>query len=868
MKSNISLSKPCYFDKILLNTLFIMKPLTICGRVLNMMLIRKVTRGVLEPVRDWSFFDRLFAFFSHGGERLKNGFNLVLFQWGLLLMIVGFLLGRAMILSELTPFILPFVAAIYILKREKTHIAAMAVFAGAMSSVIETGWFVITALLIYFIYQRIVKAFTSDLAKVLPFTVFFASLSARMILTYFSEGTVTSYAWMMAGVEAGLSFILTMIFLQSVPLITARRIQQPLKNEEIVSVIILLASVMTGTIGWMVYELTVEHILARYLVLVFALVAGAAIGSTVGVVTGLILSLASVASLYQMSLLAFAGLLGGLLKEGKKVGVSIGLLIGTLLIGLYGEGAGHLWITVAETMVAIAIFLFTPRTWISKLARFIPGTVEHSKEQQQYLRKIRDVTAGRVEQFSKLFHTLSNSFSATAEQLDPEEADREVDYFLSNVTEKTCQACFKKERCWVKNFNKTYDSMYTLMTEIEKNGEMKNQIFISEWKKYCVKHEKVIQTIESELGQWQANKKLKKQVLESRRLVADQLLGVSRVMNDFAKEIQREKEAHYLQEEQLLDALRGAGLEVGHIDIFRLEEGNIEIEMSIANDKGHGQSEKIIAPMLSDILGETVIVNNEEIGFYPNGYSHISFGSAKRYVVDVGLACVAKGGAFISGDSYSTIELGSGKYAIAISDGMGNGERAHLESNETLQLLQKILQSGIEETVAIKSVNSVLSLRSTDEIFSTLDLAMIDLQDAQAKFLKIGSIPSFIKRGNRVTKIEASNLPIGIIQEFDVDVVSEQMKAGDLLIMMSDGIFDAPKHVENKEVWMKRIIAEIGTDDPQEAADVILERVIRNGHGHIDDDMTVIVAKVNRNMPKWAAIPMYSPKKINKKKAQ
>ena len=130
---------------------------------------------------------------------------------------------------------------------------------------------------------------------------------------------------------------------------------------------------------------------------------------------------------------------------------------------------------------------------------------------------------------------------------------------------------------------------------------------------------------------------------------------------------------------------------------------------------------------------------------------------------------------------------------MAISDGMGNGERAHQESNETLRLLQKILQSGIEEKVAIKSVNSVLSLRTTDEIFSTLDLAMIDLQDASVRFLKIGSTPSFIKRGDKVIKIESSNLPMGMIQEFDVDVVSEQMKAGDLLIMMSDGIFEGPE---------------------------------------------------------------------------
>ena len=32
------------------------------------------------------------------------------------------------------------------------------------------------------------------------------------------------------------------------------------------------------------------------------------------------------------------------------------------------------------------------------------------------------------------------------------------------------------------------------------------------------------------------------------------------------------------------------------------------------------------------------------------------------------------------------MELGRGKYALAISDGMGNGERAHEESMETLRL--------------------------------------------------------------------------------------------------------------------------------------------------------------------------------------
>jgi len=147
-------------------------------------------------------------------------------------------------------------------------------------------------------------------------------------------------------------------------------------------------------------------------------------------------------------------------------------------------------------------------------------------------------------------------------------------------------------------------------------------------------------------------------------------------------------------------------------------------------------------------------------------------------------------------------------------------------------------------------------LRTTDEIFSTLDLVMIDLQNAAARFLKIGSIPSFIKRGGKIIKVQASNLPMGILKEFEVDVVGEQLKAGDLLIMMSDGVFEGPKHVENYDLWMKRKINELQTDEPQAIADLIMEEVIRSRGGSIEDDMTVVVAKIDHNIPKWASIPM------------
>lgn len=821
--------------------------------------MERVEQNVMEPVGNVNLEETKLEV-TRRFKRFLFKLELALQQKGMMLFLIGFLLGRALILSHLTPFALPFFASVFMIRRDRAPIVFIGLLSGALTLSIGNLVYTFAVISLFLIAFRLSRQFRKEELNALPFFVFFTTITVKLAFTYVNQQqTLSLYDGLMALIEAGLTFILTLIFMQSIPLLSIHKRKTSLKTEEIVSLIILLASILTGTIGWKLYGLSVEHIFSRYLVLLFAYVAGATVGSTVGVVTGLIFSLANVSSFYQMSLLAFGGLLGGLLKEGKKFGAAAGMLVATLLIGMYGEENVSLIPTLYETLAAIMLLFLTPRNLTERVAKHIPGTPEHSHHQQQYLKKIRDVTANRVEQFSSVFQALSKSFAQSGRLHEETSEERELDYFLGNVTEKTCQTCFKKEQCWTKNFHKTYELMREATMDLEE-GTLSGSV-AREMEKHCVRAKRVQEVIQQELTHLQANQKLKQQVQESRKLVADQLLGVSKVMDDFAKEIQKERENHHNQEEQIHEALQSFGLEVEKIDIYSLQKGNVDIDMVFPYAGGHGECEKLVAPMLSDILGETILVQNEEYTGFPGGYCYATFRSAKAFVVETGVAFAAKGGGLVSGDCYSTIDLGVGKYAVAISDGMGNGVRAHHESNETLNLLQKILQSGIDEKVAIKSINSVLSLRTTDEIFSTLDLSIIDLQNATAKFLKIGSSPSFIKRGNKIIKIEAGNLPMGILREVDVDIVSEQLKAGDLLIMMSDGVFEGAKHVENHDLWMKRKIGEIETNDPQEVADLIMEKVIRAGGGGIEDDMTVVVTRIEHNMPKWAAIPVTKLKK-------
>jgi stage II sporulation protein E len=772
-------------------------------------------------------------------------------RWSFLLVLMGFLLGRAMILEQLSPFALAFFAVSYFLRKDLLPWIGVALFTGSMLSMNPHSGYLVTEMIVFLLLQKALEKYERSDLSLAPLLV----LSSTFLVQLFANMVQTDLTWfsvMMTSVEAVLSLILTLIFIQAIPVFTMTRKNYHLKHEEIICLMILLASVMTGTVSWFVGPLTVEHVLSRFLILLFALVGGAPLGASVGVITGLILSLANVDAIYQMSLLAFSGMLAGLLKEGNRLTVAFGMLLGSSILAIYmGSGADAIHSTW-ESLAAIALFLITPRGLIQTLAKYVPGTQENLKSQQDYAKRVRDVTAGRVQQFSEVFRQLSRSFKQLTVDNQAHHKEEEVGHFMNEVAHRTCETCWKKSQCWDGRFYQTYTFMTDMMTEIELNETITKKHIPQEWKKHCVRTDQVLEVMKQQYSLYKNDMHWKKQILDSRQLVADQLSGVSQVMEDLAKEIRREGQELFLQEEQIRSALEELGLSIHSIEIISLDEGNVEIEIIHPFTKGYDECRKIIAPLLSEILGENIAVKNEQRLDKGEGYSTVSFGSAKEYEVETGVAGAAKGGDLLSGDSFSTVELGNGKFAVALSDGMGNGERARAESSTALTILQQLLQSGMNEKLAIKSLNSVLMLRSSDEMYATVDMALIDLYSANTTFMKIGSTPSFIKRGSEVISISANNLPVGILSEIDVDLVSVPLQSGDILIMMTDGIYDAPGHAVNKEMWMKRMIHEIDTSSPQDFAECLLERIFRHHHGEIQDDMTVVVARVEKHHPEWA----------------
>ncbi|MBO2945957.1 stage II sporulation protein E [Paenibacillus sp. F411] len=775
-------------------------------------------------------------------------------KWMILLSFMGFLLGRATILDELSPFAAAFFAVIVFVRRDYLLPVGAAVMAGSLFAPYPNMLIIPAEMIIFYLILRGLESYERAELSYAPMMVFVSTFVVNLFATLVGP-SMTWYSMMMLTLDAVLSFVLTLVFIQAIPVLTFRKKNYMLKNEEILCLIILLASVMTGAVGWAVHGLSAEHVLSRYLILLFALVGGAPLGASVGVVTGLILSLADISAFAQMSLLAFAGMLAGMLREGKKAGVSLGMLLGATILSIYFNKPEQVLLSTWETCAAIGLFLITPKSFFQMIGKYVPGTQDHTRSQHEYAKRVRDLTAERVTQFSQVFRQLSQSFGqATQSMHPPGKQAEELNHFMDAAAQGTCAACFKQSHCWDAKFYQTYKYMSDIMTSIENKPDLKAEELPPELGKFCTKREEVLEVLKQQYHLYQNDMQWKRQIFDSRHLVAEQLSGVSQVMEDLAREIKRESQTMHIQEEQIREALLQLGLSVQGIDIISLDSGHVEIEIIHAYTKGYDECRKIIAPMLSDIIGEHIAVVGEVLTHPKDGLATVRFKSAKTFEITTGVAAAAKGGDLLSGDSFSTVELGNGTFAVALSDGMGNGERARLESSSALNILEQLLQSGMDERLAIKSVNSILMLRSPEEIYATVDMALIDQYSAQTTFMKIGSTPSFIKRGKEVIPVTASNLPIGIIQDIEVDFVSLQLQAGDVLIMMTDGIYDAPGYAVNKEIWMKRIIQEVDSSDPQEIADMLLEKVIRYQQNHIHDDMTVVVGRVDHFHPEWANV--------------
>lgn len=280
-------------------------------------------------------------------------------------------------------------------------------------------------------------------------------------------------------------------------------------------------------------------------------------------------------------------------------------------------------------------------------------------------------------------------------------------------------------------------------------------------------------------------------------------------------------------EEQITEELTYRNVVCGET-LLSGEGDDTTVTMVIRSDS---VNEEIIEKVLYKTLKRSFCLRVGESGL--GGFSIVY--ATVRPKLDVLFAAAVKPKSDRSGDTHSFTRIGR-RFMMALSDGMGSGEKAYKTSETAIGLVENFYKAGFPDEIIMKSVNKFLSL-GADENFSAVDIAVIDLENGDADVIKIGTPPAYIKNEDTVTVVRGQALPLGIVDEIKPSVVKRRLTVGETIVFVSDGVSDC-----FEGDGLADYINSLPAHNPQAIADSVLVRASQSGGR--PDDMTVVCARL------------------------
>ena len=203
-----------------------------------------------------------------------------------------------------------------------------------------------------------------------------------------------------------------------------------------------------------------------------------------------------------------------------------------------------------------------------------------------------------------------------------------------------------------------------------------------------------------------------------------------------------------------------------------------------------------------------------------------------------------------NGDSVLMQTADGGLEIAMLSDGMGHGEQAHVESKQTLELLSLCLDAGYTVPDALDAINCIM-LSSTDgEQYATVDLCVANLWDGTASLDKLGACPSLLISGTTLRTLESSALPLGILPEIQASSHTFSFGDGDMLLQFTDGLSDACGGMQALERQVELLMHDRLHRSPESVCSALMSAAMRRAGGVPQDDITILCTLFKKRQTK------------------
>ncbi len=479
--------------------------------------------------------------------------------------------------------------------------------------------------------------------------------------------------------------------------------------------------------------------------------------------------------------------------------------------------------------VGAVIFCIVPTSVLRKIKEKLYAFREKQLSRQSINRN-RIMLANRLYELSGIFSEMSQTFITFSQQTLSEEKAKNT--ICKNVIANTCENCNEYSKCR-KNEKQLKNSFFKLCEIGFAKGKLSLIDLPKEVIDNCVHAGELIYGFNKLLSDYRLDSIENQNLATGRQIIAQETAGVSEILRGLALESGTLLKYQSRLERKLNEILLKNGFYVTELLIYG-EEEQTSVGIIVAMEEF---SIKSIQILISKVLGFNMVLDEKNNVTQDKVY--LLFKRSAPYDAVFGISKRTKDNVTVSGDTYSATRINKDKFLVALSDGMGSGNKAENVSSASLSLIESFYKAGMQSNLILETVNQLLSI-NTEDIYTALDVSVIDLKTCSVDFIKYGSPYSFIINEGGVRIVEGNSLPLGILSELKPSVCSTNLQNGDMILLISDGISDA--FGSSSEII--DLLRKCPALNPQSLTDEIMNKALELSNGKSNDDMTAVAVRI------------------------
>lgn len=737
---------------------------------------------------------------------------------------VAFLLAGVSFDGDIYPFALAFAGGAperYLLS------VCLGVSAGTLvfSPHISALRYVSSAVLLFFVRTTVKKRFRETYALyACPIVTFLCLITCSLTVSLaFSPDFSTLLLEICDAVIAGACSVFSYRVFQ---LITSGVIPGSLSSGDTASCILWGTLILTSLGRWEIRGFSPARFAAFFAVMLLSFCCRETAGTITGICTGLVFGLTG-AQPQLLLALPLAGLLCGLCAEHGKIAVASAFAAANILSLLLKGDAGTALVAAAEFTAASLLFALLPCRFLDFCAdRLLPlartGIADDCRQQ----------LSAQMEKSAKAVRDMAYSVEAVCRMLSRTDKP-DLRSIPADVKDDVCADCMKNRFCWERTSPITEKAFGESLKTLNENGRLTPDTLPERLSIVCREKNAVCDSFNRLYCEHNARLTARSEIFEAKALAAAQLRCTADIMEDATA-----RAVNASPSDDRLTAIAervfsSFGYEFSSLLVSGAKSGRCVIEL-LCTSLPKNTDENALLQKLAE---------KTDISFLrPVRHEHRDGGTlltlCEKTPLGIRYHKTSRigDGEKLCGDTCEAFPDGRGNFYCVLSDGMGSGTHAALDSVMTSSLFSKLMRAEFSVDTALSAVNSALSVKSADETLATLDILTINLYDGSACVYKAGGSFSVIWRSGKTGIIEKASMPLGILRETHFETTRLTLKKGDKVLMLSDGAQTLPPE------FFKELFDDHRNADPKETCSLVIDAAVKaSPSGRIDDITAVCI---------------------------